>query len=452
MLVSPRDSDPPRGDDAPVTGWALVDRALITFGVLLLLTSTPVLVGDGFVRYEAVQQFAEGRGLSTMKYSLIGPLFSLPLWFVGRVLGEPEFWVARYNLLLFLVALVILWRVLRDHLDAAVVRHFILLLMAASMFPGHLQHFYGEVFTALLVGVGIVGTMVTGGFLPWVSIAVGVANTPAALGGLVLVAIRRTFDRRQLRFLVAVVLALLLIGAETWIRRHELVVSDYSGDRGFETILPYSGLPGFSYPFFFGVLSILLSFGKGIFFFAPGLLLPVRTKLRSVAPAMWSSYVLWLLFLVGLVLVYARWWSWYGGFFWGPRFFLFASIPASFSLAVRANSPSRSLAANAATAAALVLSGWVAINGAVHQQVGLDICHENVYALEHLCWHVPEFSVLWHPFVAAPPLSVHDIAFMSFVAVVIIRMLVPLGPVVYRDLSPAVGRVTDVLRPRLWRF
>ncbi len=452
MLVSPPDDAPHTGAEARAARWALVDRALITVGILLLLTSSPVLVGDGLVRYEAVQQLAEGAGLSTMKYSLIGPLFSLPLWFLGGVVSEPQFWVTRYNLILFLLALFVLWRILRHRLDAAVVRHFLLLLMAASMFPGHLQHFYGEVFTALLVGVGILGAVITGGILPWVAIVIGVANTPAALGGLALAAIGRTFERRRLRFLLAIVVALLLIAGETWPRRGELLVSDYSGDHGFETVLPYSGLPGFSYPFFFGVLSILLSFGKGIFFFAPGLLLPVRAKLRAAAPAVWSSYLLWLLFLVGLVLVYARWWSWYGGYFWGPRFFLFASIPASFALAVRANSPSRGLAANTATAVALVLSGWVAINGAVYQQAGLDICHANLYALEHLCWYVPEFSVLWHPFVAASALSAHDLAFVSFVAVVIIRMLIPLAPVFWRELAAAAGRRTHLLRPRLWRF
>ena len=40
---------------------------------------------------------------------------------------------------------------------------------------------------------------------------------------------------------------------------------------GFRTALPYSGQPGFSYPFFFGVLSVLFAFGRGLVFFAPGL-------------------------------------------------------------------------------------------------------------------------------------------------------------------------------------
>ena len=45
----------------------------------------------------------------------------------------------------------------------------------------------------------------------------------------------------------------------------------YANDAGRRTALPYSGLPGFSYPLFFGVLSVLFSFGRGLVFFAPGL-------------------------------------------------------------------------------------------------------------------------------------------------------------------------------------
>ena len=39
------------------------------------------------------------------------------------------------------------------------------------------------------------------------------------------------------------------------------------------------GRPGFSYPLFFGELSALLSFGKGLAFYAPGLILPIRRAL-----------------------------------------------------------------------------------------------------------------------------------------------------------------------------
>jgi hypothetical protein len=41
----------------------------------------------------------------------------------------------------------------------------------------------------------------------------------------------------------------------------------------------------------------------------------------------------------------------------------------------------------------------VAIDGVAFNQSQLGVCRENRYALEFLCWYVPEFSVLWRPFV-----------------------------------------------------
>jgi hypothetical protein len=47
----------------------------------------------------------------------------------------------------------------------------------------------------------------------------------------------------------------------------------------------------------------------------------------------------------------------------------------------------------------LALSVWVGINGAVFGQQSMDVCWANDYALEFMCWYVPEFSALWRPFV-----------------------------------------------------
>src|SRR5437660_6092548 len=102
--------------------------------------------------------------------------------------------------------------------------------------------------------------------------------------------------------------------------------------------MPYSGRPGFSYPFFFGLLSILFSFGDGLLFYVPGLLLPIRKTLskwpQDQKINLYQVYTLWICFVAGLILVYSSWWNWSGSVFWGPRFFLFACIPASFALPV----------------------------------------------------------------------------------------------------------------------
>src|SRR5258708_20180570 len=148
--------------------------------------------------------------------------------------------------------------------------------------------------------------------------------------------LNRIGKNKRLRYVLVVVAAAGLIAAEAWIRRGSPLNTGYQNDAGYRNLMPYSGEPGFSYPFFFGLLSILFSFGKGLFFFAPGLLLPVRgliSRIRSsLKMELYSMYLLWISFLVGLVLVYSPWWAWYGALPLVSRFFLFASIPASFAL------------------------------------------------------------------------------------------------------------------------
>ena len=209
---------------------------------------------------------------------------------------------------------------------------------------------------------------------------------------------------------------------ENGVRRGSAFSTGYEGDHGFQTLLPYSGLTGFSYPTFFGVLSLLFSFGKGLLFFAAGLLLWFvrgREALRAVS----ESLVLWVLYLAGLILLYGSWWAWYGGFTWGPRFLVFASLPASLLLAAQIRRPPRTLVGLTVVLAALVLSVWVGIDGQVFGRFGQDVCSANHYAQESLCWYVPEFSVLWTPFVfraTVPwwglPLIAYAVGLSSYVA------------------------------------
>src|SRR5260370_10761076 len=134
----------------------------------------------------------------------------------------------------------------------------------------------------------------------------------------------------------------------------------------------------FSTPFLIGLLSILFSFGKGLIFFTPGLLLPIKGSLETIQKQatgngrnFYTVYSLWMSFLVGLILVYSSWWAWDGGWFWGPRFFVFACIPASFVLAVRLRTPASSLWPNLLTLFVLALSVWVCIAGAIFDQGNL---------------------------------------------------------------------------------
>ena len=437
---------------------AIVEITLILVGLLTMWQYLPFIISDdGLLRYQALTDLLQHGKLTNIRYSIIGPIFSAPLWLLGRLNQTPGWWLERYNFILFVAGLLLIYMLLKDRVEHGMIRKFILILMVASMFPRHVSTYYGEVFTAMLVGVGILAAVMGPRLGGWVAIVLGVANTPAALVGMGFVVLKQIVANKRLRYTLAIVAAVGLIAAENWLRRGNPLNAGYQDDFGFVTLMPYSGKPGFSYPIFFGLLSILFSFGKGLIFFAPGLLLPVRSRLLKLQqeskPDLYKVYVLWIAFLVGLILVYAHWWAWYGGWFWGPRFFLFASIPASFALAVRLHSRDSSFIANLLTLLVLALSFWVGINGAVFNQQTLDICQSQHYALEFLCHYTPEFSVLWRPFVVAEHLNTNDIVYILVSSIIFLYLSLPLiGAMVKQTLAKAGDFGREHGDFKLWHF
>jgi hypothetical protein len=155
-----------------------------------------------------------------------------------------------------------------------------------------------------------------------------------------------------------------------------------------------------------------------------------------------------LVFVGGLVLVYARWWAWHGAWFWGPRFFLAASLPACIALLLNLEHPPRSFSLRALLALVLTLSFWVGVNGLAFQSSGLELCAQDNYRFEFVCHFVPEMSVLWHPFVdgaASHPPLLRKLAFVAvgFWAVA----LGWLG----RGLFASLGRDLPAFLRQLWR-
>jgi hypothetical protein len=446
---------------------AWVETSLIVLGLLAQFFLLPhILDADGETRYQALDALLRNDVLLENKYSLIGPLFAAPLWLLGALFGDAAWWVARFNTIFLGAGLLTLYLLLRNRMDRRLLRAFLLLLLVASMFPAHVEGFYGEVFTALCVAAGGILLFTRARWGGWVALIVGVANTPATIVGLVLMMAQRLLRSRRLRYALIPLAAFALIALESWIRRGSPLASGYDHDAGNRTFMPYSGLPGFSYPFFLGLLSLIFSFGKGIIFFAPGLLLPTRRALGAFSVRLRMIHRLWLLFVVGLILVYASWWAWYGGWFWGPRFLLFASIPASLALAVWLRKADASLWMRLATLGVLTLSCWVGVNGAVFSDATLaPTCVWYDFAREAYCHYIPEFSVLWRPFVnasqmglgpafyAAEKLDQGKLIYMGFTALVYLYFAIPL---VVKMIGQAISLARRYVRERLslvaWRI
>jgi hypothetical protein len=372
---------------------------LLALGLLVLFFILPHgIEGDGRLRYDALQGWLAGNGTPDTKFPLVGSVPSIPLMLLGRLGDSAEWWVSRYNVIVYAAGLGLLYMLLHGRLPNDLLATFLLLLGTTAMLPNSLTGFGAETFSAMTVGTGLAawstGRWKTGTVL----LGVGVANLPASFVGLALAMGWWAWRMKRVRALAPPALSAGLWLLENLVRHKSALSTGYENDHGFQTLLPYSGLPGFSYPTFFGVLSLLVSFGKGLLFFTPGLFLAFGRgleALRSVSEVL----TLWVLYVAGMVLVYGTWWAWYGGFTWGPRFLTFASLPASLLLAAQVRRPPRSLLAMTVVLAALLLSVWVGIDGATFGRYAQAQCQANHYYLESFCWYVPEFSVLWTPFV-----------------------------------------------------
>jgi len=372
---------------------------LLALGLLLLFFILPHgIEGDGRLRFVALQGWLAGHGIPDTKFPLVGSIPSIPLMLLGRLGGSTEWWASRYNVIVYAAGLGLLYLLLRGRLSNDILAAFLLLLGTTGMLPNSLTGFGAETFSAMTAGAGFAAWATGRWKTATVLLGVGVANQPASFVGLAFAMGWWAWRMKRIRALAPLVLSAGLWLLENALRHKSPLSTGYEGDHGFQTLLPYSGLPGFSYPTFFGVLSLVFSFGKGLLFFAPGLFLAFGRgleALRSVSQVL----TLWMLYVAGMVLVYGTWWAWYGGFTWGPRFLVFASLPASMLLAAQVRRPPQALVAAAAVMAALLLSLWVGIDGQVFGRFAQAPCQANHYYLEAFCWYVPEFSVLWTPFV-----------------------------------------------------
>ncbi len=429
---------------------AVVDWALLALGAAFVLFAFPHHVGgDGQARFAALQSVIEQGIVPAVKYPLLQPLLSTPLYLLGKLAYGPEWWVARFNPLVFLLLGLGLFRELRLRYGSPMARTFLLLLFFTT-FPNHLKGYYGEVLTAALAALGALWC--GRNFLAGASLLVlSVLNTPAALPALGLVALRLAWTERRLRWLATSLAALLLIMLEYWLKYGSPISSGYDGEHGLSTVLPYSGLPGFSYPFVLGLCSILFSFGKGLVFFLPGLLLFFFPDVRAAVRRGGPDLALWLWFLAGLVLAYATWWAWYGGFFWGPRFFLFGSLPAALALtlALRESEPLPGRALFAL--GVLLLSAWVGFDGAIPEQRGLEACTDDAGRMEYLCWYVPEFSPLWRPMIIGLELDQAERRYGLFCLLVLLRTAAPLVIRLWRA-APTLLRPLMAHARGAWRW
>jgi hypothetical protein len=397
MCAVARISDPSAVETKPFLDNArrLLGPAWLLIGIGALWIALKARIdSDGLVRYQDLVLMMSGHSPAG-KFSVIQALLSVPLYILGERAGGAEGAVSHFNFFVLVALLIAVWRMIPRHgLRVA------LLLLAASMLPAYAGLYFGELLTALCVVLGF-WTVQKNWILSAALIGIGVANTPATLPAAGLAALYYYFSSKRTSVAAGTILAGVLMVLENRWKFHAFFVTPYlsGAERGVKTdIMPYSGLPGFSYPIVFGVLAILFSFGKGLLFFMPSLPLAIK-KFRPSMPTDVSRFVNGLLFFVaGLIVVYSQWWAWYGGAAWGPRLLIIASVPAIVLLAFALDRAPKLI-----IVFVLLASGWVCVEGVLYGLGNVGKCMANNYALESLCWYVPEYSPLFNGFVMGFP-------------------------------------------------
>ncbi|MDB5308393.1 MAG: hypothetical protein JWO38_2595 [Gemmataceae bacterium] len=433
--------------DIPIFGYLLLAAAVV---VLWGLPFLPAM--DAQVRADSLGQLlGEGR-LTETRYSLYGPLVSSPLWFIGRWVGDTSGCLFLFNRVVFIGSLFVLGWLLRGAVGERERVRFLVALALGSMFPHNLMNYMGEVFTAAAVGVGLAAVAVRRAWWGWPVMLLGVASTPATIPAFGCAVLVLCVDRRRFRYLLAVGVAAGLMFAENYLRRGDPLNAGYERDRNlFPNALPYSGQEGFCYPIVFGVLSVLFSFGKGLVFYAPGLFLPYPAGPHGPAADARARllYRVWLAFLVGLVLVYGRWWCWSGSWCWGPRFFLFAGFPAALILARWVSVPRAGLAMNVLLLVVIGLACWVGGSGMVFHDYGIQPFMENSGVLDFVVFYVPECSALWWPYTyhsRIGPLSTADWWRLGVCGAAAVYLAAPIVPTTVLQVRAAVAGVWGVYR------
>src|SRR5205809_7817812 len=104
-----------------ITGFVLIVGGLILFFFALPFE----LWGDGRTRFDDLNLLFSHGQVSHGKYSLLGPLFSAPLWLLGKWWISPEWWCARFNFFLFSAGLLAVWFLLRKIMQRGTLQKFI---------------------------------------------------------------------------------------------------------------------------------------------------------------------------------------------------------------------------------------------------------------------------------------------------------------------------------------
>lgn len=131
---------------------------------------------------------------------------------------------------------------------------------------------------------------------------------------------RRDSEKVRKEFISSIIIILLPIAASFIL--FSLIQQNHFGSF-FQT--GYEG-EGWTHPFLTGFFGLLFSFGKGLVFYSPLVLLVPFGLYNLYREGIKDLPILAAILFVLSLLIYSSWWSWDGAWAWGPRF-LVPSLP-----------------------------------------------------------------------------------------------------------------------------
>ncbi len=111
------------------------------------------------------------------------PLASAPFLLLGELVRSPEWWAAHFNVIIATAGAIAALLLLRSRVDARVLRQSLLVLFFASLLTNRLRDYNAEVFTATLVGVGILGIVTGRRLAGWMRSLSGLSTRPRRSAG-----------------------------------------------------------------------------------------------------------------------------------------------------------------------------------------------------------------------------------------------------------------------------
>ena len=436
------------GSKSPQGNIKRILVALIGAQTVFLALQGSHISGDDPVRQGAVLDLAAGK-LPNSHFSVIFPMLATPVFILARAVGFEKEFFERFGLLCYATWAFLVGRQLSRLRNATLAITFTILSFCSLLTP-YVMGFNAEAFSAMLLSGGLLAAISarhkSARYLGWCLAILAVANIPAQLPGFVVMCAAIAIRKRRFRSMWPAIVLLAAVIVEASLANGHLSFSKYTqSSSATSPLLPWGKVVDFGHPLIFGVVAILFSLGRGLVFYSPTLAFAFVRATDSAGE--WALSL--AIFTVALIPIYAKWWAWYGGITFGPRFFLVGCIPGAFAVSEVLRSPQGQSRARLMAAALTVgLSAWVAITGALWflTSRAISFCMVENYRYEPLCWYSAEYSSLMAPLWDHGVVRPGQVVFACFVVIQILAVM----PLIVREVAgpsaDALLAITQKLR------